>query len=70
MELGSKALVATGSVLIRQAELILRSYVCGSNGAGTHIDRDGIRQRIDVAAKAGLGHLKHVLVVLLKQASF
>jgi S1-C subfamily serine protease len=70
LDLGSKALVATGNALIREAELVLRDYACARGSLGRLVDRDGIKQRIDDAAKTGLGHLKHLLVVLLQQASF
>ena len=70
LDLGSKALVVTGNALIREAELVLRDYACAQGNIGRLVDRDGIKQRIDDAAKTGLGHLKHLLVVLLQQASF
>lgn len=69
-ELGTKALVATGNVLLREAELTLRSYVCEQDAIGQHINRDAIRKRVDDAAKTSTSALKHVLVTVLRQATF
>ncbi len=69
-ELGTKALITTGNVLLREAELVLRSYVCEQDAIGRQVDRDAIRKRVDDAAKTSTNALKHVLVTVLRQVTF
>lgn len=69
-ELGTKALVSTGNVLMRQAELTLKRYVCEHDAIGDLVDRDAIRQRVDTAARISVTALKHALVWALRQATF
>lgn len=69
-ELGTKALLSTGHTLMREAELMLMGYACERGAAGQLLDRDNLRKRIDDAARTSTNALKHVLVTVLKQASF
>ena len=70
VDVGSAALLASGNFLLREAETMLRSYICQRDGLGRILDRDALRQRVDEAAKSNIGVLRHVLVVILKSASF
>lgn len=69
-EYGTAALVAAGSVMMREAEVILRSYVCQCDAAGRLIDRDAVRAQIDSVAELSLGAVKHLLISGLRVASF
>ena len=70
VDMGSAALLASGNFLLREAELMLQSYICKADGVGRLIDRDALRKRVDDAAKSNTGALRHVLIVVLKSASF